>query len=199
MRRLAPILAITALLFLAPSAQAAFELLPGDAGFDVAATEPDDPAIVVGGIASGGPDSLAGSHPYLLKAEVNLAPGPEAPGEPGVPYTDEDLRDLRLDFPPGLVENPAVVASCSVPQFNTQRQSPLGPTLSGEDCPDRSQIGILTLRSSVGGGETRSFGLFNLVPQGGSGPLIGASPYGVPITFSRKVDNTGGVYRPALV
>jgi hypothetical protein len=191
--------ALLALLLLAPSAQAGFELLPGDAGFEVAATEPDDPAIVVDGDADGGPDSLAGSHPYLLKAQIDLVPGPGAPGEAGVPYSDEDVRNLRLDLPAGLVENPAAVGRCSVARFSTPREPRFGPTLSGEDCPADSQIGILTLRSSVGGGETRSFGLFSLVPQGGSGPLIGASPYGVPVTFARRVDLGEGAYRPALV
>jgi hypothetical protein len=191
--------AIGLLLAVAPQAQAAFGLLPGDAGFNVTASEPDDPALVLGGVAAGGPDSLAGSHPYALDAQVNFNPGPESPGEPGVPYSDGDLRDLRLDLPAGLVENPTVVGRCSAAQFSAPRQSPFGPSLSGESCPDDSQIGLLTLRSSAGGGQTRSFGLFDLVPQGGTGPLIGASPYGIPLTFSRRVDNSGGVYRPALV
>jgi hypothetical protein len=189
----------SALLLLASPAQASFELLPGEAGFDVATTEPDDPAVVLGGVADGGPANLAGSHPYRLKVQINLASGPEGPGEPGVPYSEEDLRDLRLDLPAGLVQNPAVVGRCSATQFNNPRQSPFGPTFSGESCPDDSQVGILTLRSSMGGGETRSFGLFSLVPQGGSGPLIGAAPYGTPIRFAWHVDNAGGVYRPSLV
>lgn len=187
------------LLLLAGSARAEFSLLPGDGGFEVVATEPDDPAVVLGGVADGGPDSLAGSHPYALKAQINLTTGAGAPGEPGVPYSGEDIRNLRLDLPAGFVENPAVVGSCSAAQFDTPRQNPFGPSLSGEECPDNSQIGILTLKSSAGGGETRSFGLFSLASPGGSGPLIGASPYGVPITFARRVDSTGGVYRPALV
>jgi hypothetical protein len=189
------VLTVLGLAIFAPSAQGAFGLLPGDGGFEVVATEPDDPAVVLGGEADGGPDSLAGSHPYALKAEINFSPGP---GSPGVPTSDGDVKDLRLDLPAGMVENPSVVARCQVAQFNTPRQTPFGPSRSGENCPDESQVGILTLRSSVAGGETRSFGLFNLVAQGGSGPLIGASPYGIPLTFARRVDNTGGVYRPAL-
>ena len=196
---LASVLCAFAMLFLASSAQADFGLLPGDEGFNVTATEPDDPAIVLGGEAGGGPDNLAGSHPYALRAQINLQPGPESPGEPGVPYSDGDLRNVRLDLPPGLVENPSVVPSCLATRFDTPRQSPFGPTFSGESCPDNTQIGLLTLRSSAHGGETRSFGLFNLIPQGGSGPLIGASPYGIPLTFARRVDNTEGVYRPALL
>jgi len=195
---LAMLLGALALLLMAGSARADFSLKPGDEGFSVAVTEPDDPAVVVGGVADGAPDSLAGSHPYALKAQVNLTLGFEAPGEPGVPYSGEDLRDLRLDLPVGFVENPSVVGTCSAAAFDTPRQSPFEASRSGEDCPDNSQIGILTLRTSAVGGETRSFGLFSLALQGGSGPLIGANPYGVPITFARRVDNTGGAYRPSL-
>jgi hypothetical protein len=191
-------LASLVLLLVPPSAHAAFGLLPGDSGFAVTATEPDDPAVVVGGSASGGIDTLAGSHPYALSTTIGFNPGPEFPGEPGVPYSDGDVRNLRLDLSPGVVENPEVVASCSTERFNTPRQSPFQESLSGESCPDDSQIGLVTVDSSYAGGQTRSFGLFNLTPQPGTGPLIGFNPYGMPITFNRTIDSSGGVYRLAL-
>ena len=182
----------------ASSAQAAFDLLPGDAGFSVAATEPDDPAIVADGVAPGGAATLAGSHPYALTTTIGLNPGLGAPGEPGVPYSDGDLRSFRLDLPRGLVENPEVLDRCNLESFSTPRQSPYETSLSGESCPDRSQVGILTLKSSANGGQTRSFGLFNLDRQAGGSPLIGANPYGMPITFDRRIDTAGGIYRLAL-
>jgi hypothetical protein len=178
------------------SAHAAFGFLPGDGGFNVSATEPDDPAYVVGGQAPGGPDTLAGSHPYALRAEVNFNPAPPSPGEPGVPHPDGDLRDLSLELPPGLSENPRVVGACAPARFDTPRHSQEG--LSGENCPDDSQVGILTLRSSQAGGETRSFGLFNLAPKPGTPASLGASPYGVPMVFRRRIESTGGVYRSSL-
>jgi hypothetical protein len=191
-------LAALVLLLSAASAQAAFGLLSGDEGFKVTATEPDNPAIVLSGVANGGIDSLAGSHPYALTTTIGFNPAPESPGEPGVPYADGDVRDLRLQMPPGLVENPEVLGRCSVVAFNTPRSSPFQESQSGESCPEDSQIGFVTLKSSFGGGQTRSFGLFNLVPQDGNGPLIGANPYGMPITFARRIDATDGVYRVVL-
>jgi hypothetical protein len=179
-----------------PPAQASFGLLPGDAGFNVSATEPDDPEYVVGGAAPGGPDNLAGSHPYTLRAEIDFNPAPPSPGEPTVPHSDGDLRDLRLDLPPGLSENPEVVGRCTPARFNTPRHFHEG--LSGENCPDDSQVGIVTIHSSFGGDETRSFGLFNLAPQLGAAAAIGASPYGVPLVFKRRIDAGDGVYRLAL-
>jgi hypothetical protein len=195
---LAAVLGLFGALLLSASAQADLALSPGAAGFDVTASEPDDPSVVLGGEAPGGYDSLAGSHPYALRVGVGFELGPDAPGEPGVPYSDGDLRNLRLELPPGFVENPSVIDSCTAAQFSTPRQSPFGPTASGESCPDRTQIGLITLDTSMGGGEVRSFGLFNLGTLGDNRPLIGASPYGVPIVFARRVDNTGGVYRPSL-
>jgi hypothetical protein len=190
-------LVVLTLLF-APSAQAAFGLLPGDEGFNVVASEPDDPSVVLGGVASGGIDVRAGTHPYVLTTTVNLNPGPEAPGEPGVPYSDGDLKDLRLDLPVGMVENPEVIDDCNAADFVTPRTSPFEESLSGESCPDTSQVGLITLKSSYGGGQTRSFGLFNLRHPAGAPSLIGANPYGTPITFARHIDSAGGTYRLSL-
>jgi hypothetical protein len=190
--------AALALLFSATSAHAAFGLLPGSEGFEVQVTEPDDPALVAEGPATGGTAGLAGSHPYAMTASINFNRTTGSPGEPGVPYSEGDIRNLRLSLPPGLVENPQVVNRCSGAQFRTPRTSPFQQSASGESCPGDSQIGIVTLDSSAGGGETRSFGLFNLQAQPGSPALIGFNPYGVPVTFARQIDTTNGVYRLIL-
>ncbi|HWO47584.1 MAG TPA: hypothetical protein VNM41_05935, partial [Solirubrobacterales bacterium] len=141
------ILAASALgLSLLPAvAQADFGFLPGPEGFSAIAT------------ADGGQlrDEQAGSHPFSLVTEVNFKLGPESPGQPGVPFSDGDLRDLQIDLPPGLIENPGALPRCTQAQFHTPRQSPFGPSLSGESCPARTQIGTVGIRTSLGGGTTR--------------------------------------------
>jgi hypothetical protein len=191
------LLTLLSCLLLAPSA-GAFGLLPGDEGFLASATEPDNPEYVLGGVAPGGLDNLAGSHPDTLAMAINLTQGPDAPGEPGVPFGEGDLKDLRIDLPQGLIENPRAIESCLPVDFITPRQSPFQESLSGESCPDRSQVGVLTLTSSAHGGQTRSFGLFNLQPRPGEPTRIGANPYGVPLTFTRRIESQGGVYRLGL-
>lgn len=168
----------------ADAAQADFGFKPGAEGFGVAVD------------ADGGlPDTQAGSHPVALEISTDLNPGPESPGQPGVGFSDGDLRDLSLELPAGLIENPQVLDTCSQVDFHTPRDSPFEkPSLSGESCPARSQVGTITVRSSYAGGEERTFGLFNLSPPPGAPSELGASPYGSPIVFVSSVRQADGEY-----
>lgn len=167
-----------------PAGATAFAIRPGDEGFSVSARE-----------ENGSLDQQAGSHPFKLNTEINLDTV-ESPGEPGVPFSEGDLRDLRLDLPPGMIENPAAVPECSLADFHTPRSSPYEkPSLSGESCPDRTQIGTVAVRSSYGGGVIRTFGLFNLVPPPGSPSAIGFNPYGAPVVFLSEVRQAEGSTR----
>lgn len=133
-------------------------------------------------------DTQAGSHPVALEMSVDL----EAEG--GGPFSEGDLRDLSIAMPPGLIENPTVLPLCSQATFLTPRESPWEESFSGESCPDRTQVGVLTVRSSYGGGEERTFGLFNLQPPPGAPSELGANPYGAPIVFVPKIRQSEGEY-----
>jgi hypothetical protein len=165
----------------APPALASFGFLPGSAGFS---------AEVLG--EGGVPDNEAGSHPVSLDLSVGF-------NQAGA-LSDGDLRDLSFELPPGLIENPTAVPVCSQAGFHSPRSNPLEESgngeasRSGESCPDRTQVGTLTLHSSHGGGETRSFGLFNLQPPPGAPSELGASPYGVPIVFVPAIRQAAGEY-----
>ncbi|HYJ21225.1 MAG TPA: hypothetical protein VEW07_04280, partial [Solirubrobacterales bacterium] len=114
--------AALALLCLLPAlARADFGLLPGDEGFQVLATGE-------GGVV---PESRAGSHPYSVTTELNFKLAGESPGQPGVPFTDGDLKDLHIDLPPGYVENPSAVPQCTQVEFSTPRVSPFEASHSG--------------------------------------------------------------------
>ncbi len=161
---------------MAPStASAAFDFLPGAEGFSATAE------------AEGGtPATQAGSHPAALRIKVGFAKAGQ--------FTDGDLRDLSLELPPGLIENPTAVPRCSQADFHTPRSSPFEASRSGESCPDRTQVGTITVRSSHGGGETRTFGLFNLVPPPGCPRSSAPTPYGAPIVFTPQVRQAEGEY-----
>lgn len=174
------VLAASVLALGASTAQAAFGLLPGPEGFDVNATEVD-----------GSPAATAGSHPYAISTTIAF-------NRQG-PFSDGDVKDIRIDHPAGLIENPTVVGKCQIAQFNTPRQSPFQVSRSGESCPDNSQIGTIAVQSSFGAAPTtRTFGLFNLAPPPGFSALIGASPFGIPILFAAKIDSAEGTYRLSL-
>ncbi len=177
--------ACAAALLAAPALASAsgFGFLPGAEGFNFAATEHD-----------GTPATEAGTHPYALSADVNFNLGPESPGQPGVPFPAADLRDMRFELPQGLIGNPSAISQCTLAQFNTPRSSPFEESASGESCPDKTQVGVVAMRSSLLGGTTRTFGLFNLTPPPGVAAELGTAPFGEPIAFGGQVRNTGGEY-----
>jgi hypothetical protein len=134
----------------------------------------------------------AGSHPVALNLDLAF-------NQSGA-LSEGDLRDLAIALPPGLLENPTAVPVCSQADFSTHRQNPFEEVapgeegLSGESCPDRSQVGVVTLHSSFDGGETRSFGLFNLAPPPGAPSELGFNPYGAPIVFVPEIRQGEGDY-----
>ena len=160
-----------------------FGFLPGASGFDLTATE-----------EGGALDTEAGSHPYAITTTVNFNLAGESAGQPGLPVSDGDLRDLRLELPPGLIENPSALPRCTQALFRTPRSSPFEASASGESCPADTQIGVVALRSSIGGGVTRTFGLFNLVPPPGSPAQVGFNPYGAPFVLTPTIRGTEGQY-----
>jgi hypothetical protein len=157
------------------SAQAAeFGFKPGQEGLHFAMEERD-----------GSPARRAGRHPYQLRAELGFT---EEAGTPA-----QDVKDLRLQLPSGLIGNPSVLIRCTAAQFGAPRQSPYEESHSGESCPDKSQVGTITLRTGLGGG-TRTFGLFNLVAPPGVAAELGAAPFGQALAFSGQVRNVEGEY-----
>jgi hypothetical protein len=179
MRRLLAIsmLGLVALLSSAPAAHASFGFRPGDEGF-AASIVADAP-----GSVTPIPLTAAATHPYQLALHVGLNTVPSFNGQPG-PFPDGDLRDLRIESPAGLILNPAALDQCSLSDFHTPRSSPFEtPSRSGEDCPDRSQVGTVEIHTSFGGGESRRFGLFNLDPAAGVPAQLGFSAFGSPVVL----------------
>ncbi len=160
-------LGVLGLAFAPASAGAAFGLLPGTAGFDIAMKR------------DGVPAQGAGIHPDRMDIHIGLAMDGA--------HSDGDLRDLRLDLPAGLLANPEAVEECSQARFFAPRESPYEASLSGENCPDEAQVGVVAVRSSYGGGVTRHFGVFNLTAPYGSAEAIGFAPFGVPMIFTARL------------
>lgn len=188
MRRVAqlavgPACVALALLCLAtPATAAGFGFLPGSEGFGVAPT-----------LEGGGPATQAGSHPFEITTTVGLRTE-EGPPAPGGPYPAGDLKDLQIEEPPGLIEDPAAVPRCTLAEFDHPRSSPFEASRSGESCPDATQVGVVAIRSNFEGGATRYFGVFNLAPPPGAPSELGFSPFGVPIVLSPQVRQAGGEY-----
>lgn len=167
-----------------PRGASAFDFLPGAEGFDGNVYKSADQL-----------DTEAGSHPVAMTFNANFDATSAGGGEAG-------LRNLSVELPPGLLENPTATAevlcrqtgSGSQNEFKTPRISPWEESLSGESCEDRSQVGVITLRSSVPGRAERTFGLFGLIPRRGAPAELGARPYGEPIVFVPSFRQAEGEY-----
>ncbi len=147
----------------------------------------------------GGGASAPGSHPYQLGLHLGFNRAGEFEDQPGAAFPDGDLRNLRIELPPGTVLNPAALAKCTPTQFHTRRSSPFEASRSGESCPEGSQVGTVEVKSSLDGGQTRRFGLFNLEPAPGVPAQLGSSPYGSPLVLNQSLrPNPDGSYALAL-
>lgn len=155
-------------------------LLPAAAQADFAVSDFAVEALTEGGA----PATQAGSHPVALDVAVGLEHSAE----------DGGLRGLDLELPSGLLENPTAVPVCPQAKFSAPRKSPWEESLSGESCPDNTQVGAVTLTSSYGGGETRTFGLFNLSPPPGAPSELAANAYGLPLIFVPSIRQAEGDY-----
>ena len=162
---------------LSPGKAVAFEFVAGPEGFDANVYDGED--VVT---------TEAGTHPYALIFNADFA-GTGPPSEDG-------LRELSLEMPPGMFENPLATRQtyCSATEFATPRDSPFETSLSGESCRDKTQVGTITVRSAFGGPNERTFGLFNLAPKRGEPAELGASPYGEPIVFVPSIRQSEGEY-----
>jgi hypothetical protein len=168
--------ALFAALIVVPTATASFGFKVGAEGFSA--------SILADSSGSVTPTPLlaAAIHPYQLSLHVGLNTVGSFDGQSG-PFPDGDLRDLRIDAPPGLIINPAALEKCSLTVFHTSRSSPFEASRSGEDCPDRSQVGTVQIQSTFGGGEPTRFGLFNLDPAAGVPAQLGFSAFGSPVVL----------------
>ena len=162
---------VAALLLLAPAAQASFGIS------DFQAALHGEGATL---------DTQAGSHPVALEmgVELNQSGG----------FSEGDLRDLSFEMPPGLIENPTVGPGLLPGRLPDPPPVPLGSEPLRRELPDRTQVGTIEVRSSYGGGTTRTFGLFNLQPPPGAPSELGANPYGAPIVFVPSIRQAGGEY-----
>jgi hypothetical protein len=149
-RRLAITLAAAcaALAAAAPAAQGAFFLEGLKAAFE---------ADQGGSVAS-----QAGTHPFAQRTafEVNTAEDPVL----GFEVPEEDFRDLRIDFPPGLVADRDATEPCSLVEFL--------PPEGGVQCPLASTVGTVEVENSEPG-NVETFPVYNLAPPPGSVARLG--------------------------
>ena len=145
--------------FVPATARAEFGIVPGS--FGAGAFEEDGTS----------PYTQAGGHPYSLKTgfTFNLSSEPPAP--------DQNVKDVIVDLPPGLVGNPAAVPQCPLEQSS---------------CPTDSQVGMADVVFSSGTAH-HTFPVYNAVPAPGEAAAFTFLDYNVWTHVGVGV-RTGGDY-----
>ncbi len=140
-------------------------------------------------------DLRAGSHPWAATAVFTLNSRLNVAGEV---VQDQDVKDVFVEFPPGLVGNVTVTPQCTIKDFDTKPAIPFEESnyvFSGASCPQSTQVGVsaLKIRSSSGGLADFWTDAYNLVPPPGSPAEFGISPVSIPVIF-RPTVRTGSDY-----
>jgi hypothetical protein len=139
-------LALALLVLLAPNAGAQFDLEPPEVSSE----------------AEGGGDALeAGSHPYALTTEIAVKTELDSGSGKVVPV--EEMKDLEIAFPPGLVGNPTAVPQCPTPVFLAGKNG---------ECEPASAIGVAEVEFGEPG-KTAEFPIYNLEPTLGTAAKVG--------------------------
>jgi hypothetical protein len=131
--------------------------------------------------ADGALDTQAGSHPYALMFnwELNTSEPPRL----GFPAGREEIRNLTVNAPPGVIGDPNAAPQCTRQQFDYQ------------ECPAASQIGFDRVGIATGGALplTFTFPVYNIVPPPGIPAQFGLVLFGIH-TFLNAAVRSGGDY-----
>jgi hypothetical protein len=124
----------------------------------------------------------AGAHPDLTtNISFTTVRGPF-----GGPSPAENLKDVRVDLPPGLVGDPTAVPTCSPPL--------LAGTL-GVKCPAETQVGMAYVAAAYGGplllGGSQ---VYNMTPPVGSPARLAFNTGGVVVNIDPSVVRTANGY-----
>lgn len=120
-----------------------------------------------GNVASdpaGDPDTQAGSHPYEVSTMIRFSTE-EAEVGPGnfQPRPSQNIRDVDVELPAGLIGDPSATAHCTMEQLTAQAGTP-------QSCPDSSQVGTTTIFTN---GTQFVLPVFNIVPPPGVPAMFG--------------------------
>jgi hypothetical protein len=140
----------------------------------------------------GTPGVQAGSHPFALSTafRFNTTKGL---GEQAV--TDENVKDIAVKLPAGLVGDPTATPTCTIEQFN-KKNPELSGGFSGASCPDATQVGIAAVELNLTEEEAPVrwyFGIYNLLAPPGVPAQFGFNPIGIPVVLKPEL-RTGGDY-----
>ena len=115
---------------------------------------PSDLVSYVAGL-DGAPDTQAGDHPYEMTTHFDLNTDLRAEPEGPIGQTSvQDVKDVIVDLPPGLLGNAQATPKCAFSQLT-----------SVAGCPPETRVGQIVTEPESG--PSSFIGLFNMVPEHG--------------------------------
>ena len=116
----------------------------------------------------GTPTTQAGSHPWAMVTDVkfNTVPAPGTPPPP--PNAANNVKDVDVTLPPGLIGNPNSVPRCTAEELANSG----GFGGGGPACQPSSQVGTLEVFLASGG---ITVPLYNIQPPAGEPAQFGAN------------------------
>jgi len=144
---------------------------------------------------NGTPDAQAGSHPFGLTATflLNQPAGLGTSGGKTKVLPEGDLRDARLQLPPGFVGDPDATPKCSYQEFIKV----IGVGNEQNECSNETAVGVATTYAGQSGLveiQPISSPVFNLVPPAGVASEFGYIVAGETAILIQASVRTGGDY-----
>jgi hypothetical protein len=137
----------------------------------------------------GSADTQAGSHPFAMTTSFTMESTLNSKGEVA---TEQDLKDVKVDLPAGLVGNATAVPQCSQELLTAYNPNEENSAYNGAQCNDASAVGVAGLWLSNLGGFIY-VPIYSVVPTPGFPAELGFNILGIPIVLVPSV-RTGGDY-----
>jgi hypothetical protein len=113
---------------------------------------------------SGDPFTQAGGHPYQASTTIDFNTTFDNSGQT---IPDGNVKDIRVDLPPGLVGDPSATPKCSAADLEVSTHS----DEQIPNCPADTQVGVLILTAFS---EELTFGVYNMEAPAGDPARFGA-------------------------
>jgi hypothetical protein len=131
----------------------------------------------------------AGAHPTLMTTSIDFNTDSDPNPVVGEPRTVEDVRDLTVDLPAGLVGSVAGLSTCTPLELANAS----GATNPQPLCPSASQVGVARVRST--GIVLGPLAVYNMVPPPGVPARFGFTVSGTLVMLDAVLRHAGDEYR----
>jgi uncharacterized repeat protein (TIGR01451 family) len=138
----------------------------------------------------GAPDTQAGSHPYEVRATIDLDNGSRKAFHPPEPTSVQDLKDVVLNLPLGFAGSTLSAPQCSLAQLADSSEGSEEASAGG--CPPDTVVGHLLTEPATT--ESANSAIYNVVPERGVPAELGYLDqlHGTHVLYARVAPTPAG-------